>query len=190
MRRGGGFIQRIDRDRPEHAELHRHRLLERRAALRLLDVMGERRPWQRDAAALGLGRGGLRFRAADHRHAAFAARDALCGFVDVADRALAADRAVITMRGLGAEPRRKLLLGIAVAPAQEIDDVERAELAEQLCPAVRLRAPDALASSSASGSRPAAMSLGRSAISPTPTMTGMRSSGRGELFGIFSCFAF
>ena len=48
------------------------------------------------------------------------------------------------MRGIGAEPRRKLLLGIAVAPAQEIDDVERAELAEQFCPAVRLRAPHRL----------------------------------------------
>ena len=103
--------------------------------------MGERRPWQRDAATLGLGCGGLRFRAADHGHAALAARDALCRFVNVADRALAADRAIIAMRRIGAEPRRKLLLGIAVAPAQEIDDVERAELAEQFCSAVRLRAP-------------------------------------------------
>ena len=35
MRRGGRLVERIDRDRPEHAELHRHRLLERGAALRL-----------------------------------------------------------------------------------------------------------------------------------------------------------
>src|SRR5260370_22376905 len=35
-------------------------------------------------------------------------------------------------------------------------------------------------SSKARGSRPAAISFGRSAISPTPTMTGMRSSGSGE----------
>src|SRR6185436_13790636 len=33
------------------------------------------------------------------------------------------------------------------------------------------------------------MSLGRSTISPTPTMTGMRSSGSG-VSDIFSCFAF
>ena len=45
------------------------------------------------------------------------------------------------MRRIGAEPRGELLLGIAVAPAQEIDDVERAELAEQFCPAIRFRAP-------------------------------------------------
>ena len=48
------------------------------------------------------------------------------------------------MRRIGAEPRRELLFWNAVAPAQEIDDVERAQLAEQLCPAVRLRAPDGL----------------------------------------------
>ena len=141
MRRRGGFIERIDRDRAEHAEFYRHRLLERRAALRLLDVMGERRPWQGDAAAFGLGRGRLRLCAAHHGHAAFAARDALGGFVDVADRALAADRAVIAMRRIGAEPCRELLLGIAIAPAQKIDDVERTEFAEQFCPAVGLRAP-------------------------------------------------
>src|SRR4051794_27871455 len=129
MCRSGGFIERIDRNRAEHTELHRHRLLERRAALRLLDVMGEWRPRQRDAAAFGLGRGGLRLRAADDSHAAFAARDALGGFVDIADRALAADRAVIAMRRIGAEPRRELPLGIAIAPAQEVDDVERAEFA-------------------------------------------------------------
>ena len=124
---------------PEHAELHRHRLLERRAALRLLDVMGERRPWQLDAGALGLGRGRLRFGAADRGDAAFAARDALRRLVQIADRALAADRAVIAMRRLDAEPLRELLLRIAIAPAQEIDDVERADLAEQLCRRCPLR---------------------------------------------------
>src|SRR5262245_2815726 len=138
MGRGSGFIERIDRDRAKHAELYRHRLLECRAALRLLDVMRERRPRQRDAAAFGLGCGGLRLRAADDGHAALAARDALGGFVEVADRALAADRAIVAMRRTGAEPRRELLLGIAVAPTQEIDDVERAELAEQFGPAVGL----------------------------------------------------
>src|ERR1700733_13855513 len=42
-------------------------------------------------------------------------------------------------------------------------------------------------SSSVSGSRPAAISFGRSTISPTPTMTGMRSSGTGE--GLFDILA-
>ena len=144
MGRGRGFIERIDRDRAEHAEFHRHRFLERRAALRLLDVMGERRPWQRNAAALGLGRGRLRLGAAHRRHAAFAARDALCGLVQIADRALAADRAVIAMRWFCAQPIGEQLFGIAVAPAQEIDDVERAEFAEQFCAAVGLRAPHGL----------------------------------------------
>ena len=41
-------------------------------------------------------------------------------------------------------------------------------------------------SSSASGSSPSAISFGRSVISPTPTMTGMRSSETGEeVFDIF-----
>src|SRR5437899_1075544 len=41
-------------------------------------------------------------------------------------------------------------------------------------------------SSKASGSRPLEISFGRSTISPTPTMTGMRSSETGEaVFGIF-----
>ena len=48
------------------------------------------------------------------------------------------------MRGIGAEPRGQLLLGIAIAPAQEIDDVERAEFAKQFCPAVGFRAPHRL----------------------------------------------
>src|SRR5216683_7384937 len=43
--------------------------------------------------------------------------------------------------------------------------------------------------SKARGSRPLAISFGRSTTSPTPTMTGMRSSGTGD-FGIFSCFTF
>src|SRR5689334_14809990 len=43
-------------------------------------------------------------------------------------------------------------------------------------------------SSKVSGSRPSVISFGRSTISPTPTMTGMRSSGMGDLLGISSCF--
>jgi len=88
--------------------------------------------------------------------------------MQIADRALAADRAVIAMRRLGAQSIGEQLLGIAIAPAQEIDDVERAEFAEQLATAVGLRALT---------------------ISPTPTMTGMRSSERGDIV-IFSCFTF
>jgi hypothetical protein len=45
------------------------------------------------------------------------------------------------MRRRGAEPLGKLFLGITVAPAQEVDDIERAEFAEQLCPAIGFRAP-------------------------------------------------
>src|SRR4030081_3099285 len=37
-------------------------------------------------------------------------------------------------------------------------------------------------SSKSRGSRPSAISFGRSVISPMPTMTGTRSSGRGEVF--------
>ena len=44
------------------------------------------------------------------------------------------------MRRFGAEPSGKLLFRIAVAPAQEIDDVERADIAEQFAAAVGLRA--------------------------------------------------
>src|SRR4030081_1530375 len=131
MRRGRGFIKRIHRDRPEHAELYRYRLLERRAALRLFDVMRERRPRQIDFGALGLGGGALRFGAADRRHAAFAARDALCRFVQIADWTLAADRAVIGVLRRDAETGGEQLFRIAIAPAQEIDDVERLDIAEQ-----------------------------------------------------------
>ncbi len=87
-----------------------------------------------------LGRGRLRLGAADRRHAAFAARDALCGLMQITDRALAADRAVIAMRRFCAEPVGEQFFRIAVAPAQEIDDVERAEFAEQFCAAVRFGA--------------------------------------------------
>src|SRR4051812_9161880 len=96
---GSGLVERIDRDGAEHAECHGQRLLERRAALGLLDIMGKWRPWQLGAGTLGLGRRRLRLSAADRRDAAFAARDALGSFVDEADRALAADRPVIAMRG-------------------------------------------------------------------------------------------
>jgi hypothetical protein len=124
MRRRGCFVKRIHRDRPEYAELHRHRLLERSAAFRLRHVMRERRPRQRDSRALGLGRGGLGFGAADRRDIAFAARDALRRLVQIADRAFAADRPVIGMLRLDAEAIGELLCRVAVAPAQEIDDVE------------------------------------------------------------------
>ena len=101
---GRRLVERIDRDRPEHAELDRHRLLESGAALRLRHVMGERRPWQRDAGALRLGRGRLRFGAAHRGDAAFAARNALRRLVQIADRAFAADRAVIGVLRRDAEP--------------------------------------------------------------------------------------
>ena len=74
------------------------------------DIMRERRPRQRDAGALGLGRGRLRLGAADRGDAAFAARDALCRLMQIADRALAADRAVIGVRRLDAEALGELLL--------------------------------------------------------------------------------
>jgi len=45
-------------------------------------------------------------------------------------------------------------------------------------------------SSRASGSSPAASSFGRSVISPTPTMTGIRSSETRESWSTFSCFRF
>ena len=100
--------------------------------------MRERRPWQIDAGALGLGRGRLRFGAADRGDAAFAARDALGRLMQIADRALAADRPVIKVCRIDAEAPGQLFFGIAIAPAQEIDDVERADLAEQLAAGVLL----------------------------------------------------
>ena len=45
------------------------------------------------------------------------------------------------MRRIGAELCCELLFRIAVAPAQEIDDVERLDFAEQLCSGVGLGAP-------------------------------------------------
>ena len=142
-----------------------------------------------DAAALGLGRGRLRFRAADRGHAAFAARDALRRFVQIADRALAADRAVIAMRRLGAEPRGKLLFRIAVAPAQEIDDVERAELAEQFCPAVRFRALQRLFE------QRQRLEAGGDVLGPVDDFAdadddGNAVFGEGGCCDIFSCFTF
>ncbi len=101
--------------------------------------MGERRPGRRHPGALGLGCGRLRLGAADGSDAAFAARNALRRLVQIADRALAADRAVIEMRRLDAEAIGKKLFRIAVAPAQEVDDVERADIAEQLSARVSLR---------------------------------------------------
>src|SRR5207244_5616722 len=127
-------------DRPEHAERYRKRFLERRTALGLGHIMRERRPGRRDAGALRFGCGRLRLGAADGRDAALAARDALRRLMQIADRALAADWTVIEMRRLDAEAIGELLFGIAVAPAQEIDDIERTDIAEQFCTGVRLRA--------------------------------------------------
>jgi hypothetical protein len=124
MRRRGCLIERIDRDRPEHAELYRHRLLERGAALRLLYVMRERRPRQIDFSAFGLGGRRLCFGATDRRHAAFAARDTLRRLVQIADRALAADRTVIGVLRCDAETVGEQFFRIAIAPTQEVDDVE------------------------------------------------------------------
>src|SRR5260221_3301899 len=138
MRRRRRFIKRIHRDRPEDAEFYRHRLLKRRAALWLGHIVRERRPRKFDAGAFGLGRGGLRFGAADRGDAAFAARDALRRLMQITDRALAADRAVIGMLRLDAETVGELLLRIAVTPAQEIDDIERLDFAEQFAAAVLL----------------------------------------------------
>src|ERR1700737_2830331 len=128
MRRGRSFIKRIHRDRSEDAKFYSHRLLERRTALGLGYVMRERRPWQFDAGALGLGRARLRFGAADRGDAAFAACDPLRRFMQIADRAFTADRTVIGMLRLDAETAGELNLGIAVAPAQETDDVERLDV--------------------------------------------------------------
>src|SRR5664280_220123 len=95
MRRRGRLVERIHRDRPEYAKLHGYRLLEGGATFRLRHIMRERRPRQGDAGAFGLGRGRLRFGAADRGDAAFAARDALRRLMQIADRAFAADRTVI-----------------------------------------------------------------------------------------------
>src|SRR6202040_2990672 len=103
MRRRRRFIKRIHRNGPEYAKFYRHRLLERRTALGLRHIMRERRPRQFDAGAFGLGRGGLRLGAADRGDTAFAARDPLRRLMEIADRALAADRAVIGVRWLDAE---------------------------------------------------------------------------------------
>src|ERR1700737_4479043 len=136
MRRRRGFIKRIHRDRPEYAKLHGHRLLERSAAFWLRHIMRERRPRQVDTGTLGLGRGRLRFGTADRGDAAFAACNALRCLMQIADRAFTADRTVIGVRRLDAETVGELNFRIAVAPAQEIDDVERLDFAKQLAAAV------------------------------------------------------
>src|SRR5438128_7467334 len=58
--------------------------------------------------------------------------------MQITDRALAADRAVVAMRRLRTDACCELLLRIAIAPAQEADDVERLDLAEQPCAGVGL----------------------------------------------------
>src|SRR6266550_4360016 len=141
MRRRRRFVKWIHRNGPEYAEFYRHRLLERGAALGLGHIVCERRPRQFDTGAFGLGRGGLRFGAADRGDAAFAARDALRRLMQIADRAFATDRAVIGVLWRDAEAASEQLFRIAVAPAQEIDDVERLDVAEQVAAAVRFGAP-------------------------------------------------
>ena len=94
------------------------------------------------------------------------------------------------MRRIGAEPRRKLLLGIAVAPAQEIDDVERAEFAEQFCPAVGFRAPHGFFE------QRHRLEAGGDVLGPVGDFADADDDGNavfgegGVLFGIFSCFTF
>src|SRR5882724_4359163 len=144
MRRGRGLVKRIYRHRLEDAKLDRHRLLKRRTAFGLRDLMRERRPWQRESGTRGLGRGALGFGAAHGRYAAFAARDALRRFMQVSDRALAADRPVISVRGSNAETIGKLPGGVLITPAQEIDDVERLNLAQQFSTRVLLGARERL----------------------------------------------
>ena len=84
----------------------------------------------------------------------------------------------------------ELLLRIAIAPAQEIDDVERAELAEQFCPAVRLRAPHGLFE------QRERFEAGGDVLGPVDDFADADDDGnavfgeRGLLFDIFSCFAF
>src|SRR5258708_30103300 len=74
MRRCRGLIEGIDGDGAEHTEFYRHRLLECRAALRLLHIMRKGSPRQGDPGAFGLGGGRLRLGAADRGDRAFAAR--------------------------------------------------------------------------------------------------------------------
>src|SRR5260370_853410 len=103
--------------------------------------------------------------------------------MQITDRALAADRAVIEMRWRGTDPRRELPFRIPVAPAQEIDDVERADLAEQLGAGVSLRA---LQGSSRQGARPAA---GGEVRGPAADCAGPGDDGEAVLGG-GGCFIF
>ena len=48
------------------------------------------------------------------------------------------------MRRADAKPRREQFFGVAVAPAQEVDDVQRAEFTDQLGATVGFRAPHRL----------------------------------------------
>jgi len=100
----------------------------------------ERCPGQGEASTFGLGRTALRLGAADRSDAAFATRDALRRLMQIADRTFAADRPVIIVLRVDGKTRGELLLRIAIAPAQEIDDVERLDFAEQPGARVRFRA--------------------------------------------------
>src|SRR5579864_5813297 len=103
MRRGRSLVKRIDAHGAKHAEFNRKLLLKCRVAFRLRHVMRERRPRQSDAGAFGLGRRALRLGAADCGDTTFAARNALGCFMQVADRALSADRSIVSVPRLDAE---------------------------------------------------------------------------------------
>src|SRR5258708_2495748 len=137
-RRRGRLVERIHRNGTGDAEFRRHRLLIIGAAQRLRSVMRERRPRQSDAGALRLGRARLGFGAADRGDAAFAACNSLCRLMQIADRTLATNRAVICVVRSDAEAGAALSGRIAVAPAQEIDDVEGLDLAQQFRAAILL----------------------------------------------------
>ena len=102
--------------------------------------MREGSPWQRDARALGSSRCALGFGAANRSDAAFTARDALRRFMQIADRAFAADRSVIAVLRLNTKAGGQQLFRIAIAPAQEVDDIEGVDFVEEPRAAVGFRA--------------------------------------------------
>src|SRR5947209_19981515 len=124
MRRRCDFIKGIDGHGAEHAELYGDGLLERGAAFRLIHVMREWRPWQGDAGTLGLGRARLRFGAAHRGDLAFAACDAFCRLMQLADRTLAADWTVIEVRRRDAQAPGQQLLRIEIGRASCRERVE------------------------------------------------------------------
>src|ERR1700730_13632552 len=106
--------------------------------------MREGRPWQLHDGAVGLGGGGLGFGAADRSDAAFAARNPLRRLMQIADRALAADRTVIGMFWLDAETVRTLDFRVAVAATEKVDAGGRADPAKHVAACVFFRALESL----------------------------------------------